>query len=262
MRASIFRELPIILFKQPEILVSKRDYIFVMSHMRSYSSLLCHILGSHDEISGYSEMHQSYYWLYDLIKLRYRVYLANNNRLEGRFVLDKMLNNRNRISESILNKNNVKMIFILRNPEDTMKSIINMGNNLVDGIEWYKDPKRVLDYYIERLKRIEMYSIKKNKSALFIDSEKIIDNTNLVLEFLTDKLELRKKLKERYQDFKYTGLPKHGDPSDTIKEFRINRQKKNYSNIFIHQEILKQAHEVYEVCRSVLLKNCISLESS
>jgi hypothetical protein len=35
-------------------------FLFVVSHLRSYSSLLCHILGNHPEISGYSEMHQSY----------------------------------------------------------------------------------------------------------------------------------------------------------------------------------------------------------
>src|SRR5213075_544290 len=29
-------------------------FIFVVSHMRSFSSLLCHILGSHPEISGYA----------------------------------------------------------------------------------------------------------------------------------------------------------------------------------------------------------------
>ena len=28
------------------------EFLFVISHMRSYSSLLCHILGSHPEISG------------------------------------------------------------------------------------------------------------------------------------------------------------------------------------------------------------------
>ena len=111
----------------PAVFTSKKKYLFVLSHMRSYSSLLAHILGSHEEISGYSEIHQSYRWWYDLMRLRYKVYLANNNQLNGRFVLDKMLHNRSYISDSILNRNDVHIILMLRNPEDTARSIINMG---------------------------------------------------------------------------------------------------------------------------------------
>ena len=99
-----------------------RKSIFLCSrHMRSYSTLLTHILGSHEEISGYSEINQSYRWWYDLMRLRYKVYLANNNQLSGRFVLDKILHNRRYISDSILNRNDVHIILMLRNPEDTAK---------------------------------------------------------------------------------------------------------------------------------------------
>ena len=34
--------------------------IFLLSHMRAYTSLAGHILGSHPEINGYYEMHISY----------------------------------------------------------------------------------------------------------------------------------------------------------------------------------------------------------
>ncbi|QQZ27263.1 hypothetical protein HMY34_16720 [Thiothrix subterranea] len=34
--------------------------IFLLSHMRAYSSLLGHIIGSQPRINGYYEMHQSY----------------------------------------------------------------------------------------------------------------------------------------------------------------------------------------------------------
>jgi hypothetical protein len=38
------------------------DYarIFLLSHMRAYTSLAGHILGSHPQINGYYEMHISY----------------------------------------------------------------------------------------------------------------------------------------------------------------------------------------------------------
>ena len=49
------------------------SYIFVLSHMRSFSSLLCHILGSHSEISGYLETHLSYIGRSDLHRLEAKV---------------------------------------------------------------------------------------------------------------------------------------------------------------------------------------------
>ena len=40
--------------------------IFLLSHMRAYSSLIGHILGSHPHINGYYEMHLSYSGMADL----------------------------------------------------------------------------------------------------------------------------------------------------------------------------------------------------
>ena len=37
-----------------------RGHILLISHQRSHSTLLAHILGSHPEIDGYSELHQHY----------------------------------------------------------------------------------------------------------------------------------------------------------------------------------------------------------
>ena len=48
-------------------------YLFVVGHMRSYSSLLAHILGSHPRIVGYAEMHQKYRNVLDLLELTRKV---------------------------------------------------------------------------------------------------------------------------------------------------------------------------------------------
>ena len=47
-----------------------RKYIFLLSHIRGYTTVLGHILGSHREISGYAETWTSYQTPRDLLKLR------------------------------------------------------------------------------------------------------------------------------------------------------------------------------------------------
>ena len=39
---------------------SQTNYLFLLSHMRSYSSLMSHLLGSSPQIDGYGEMHLRY----------------------------------------------------------------------------------------------------------------------------------------------------------------------------------------------------------
>src|SRR5688572_25028043 len=66
-------------------------YLFVIGHMRSYSSLLAHILGSHPRIVGYAEMHQKYRTVLDLLELSRKVERTCDKGCAGRYVLDKIL---------------------------------------------------------------------------------------------------------------------------------------------------------------------------
>ena len=43
-----------VVLAHPSVL-KRRNYIFLLSHVRGYTTLLSHILGSHREISGYAE---------------------------------------------------------------------------------------------------------------------------------------------------------------------------------------------------------------
>ena len=95
-----------------------------------------------------------------------------------------------------------------------MKSIINMAH-MRDNTK-FNDTEIVLGYYVNRLQQIEMHSAMTNKKELLIESEMILTDTKLVLEFLTKQLKLSQTLNEKYSMFKYTELPVHGDPFDTI----------------------------------------------
>lgn len=233
-------------------LFGKKDYIFILSHIRSNSSLLSHILGSHEEISGHSEMHQSYNGIRDLVKLRYKISrFQTPANLKGRYVLDKMLTDRSRISSNILSRSNIYWIFLLRSPEDMFKSIINMGNNLVD-IEWYRDPDKILKYYNARLKNMGVYAQKLRGKSVLIKSEDLINDTEVVLNFLTDWLGLESRLKPEYNIFSDTGLPWFGDPSGVIKSGHIVKKRPSYDDIFVPKDILENAYNTYEKCQNLI----------
>jgi hypothetical protein len=58
----------------PSNYISNNRYIFILSHMRSRSSLLSHILGSNREINGHSELHQNYTGRKSLLEMKLNIY--------------------------------------------------------------------------------------------------------------------------------------------------------------------------------------------
>ncbi len=242
-----------IMITKTDVFTTDKKYLFLLSHMRSYSSLLSHIMGSHNKISGYSEMHLSYKKKSDLTVLRYRVYSMNNNNLDGTYVFDKILHN-HYISNKILNSNNVKILFMLRTPEDTIKSISKMSSNLNNPARLNSIDK-IGSYYIGRLKQLSELVNRTNGRAVYLDAEKIVNNTDFVLGYLTDWLQLPTKLSSEYRTFSHTGKPGFGDPSDNIKQGRIIKNRET-ANVTIPEKLLKEANEEYLKCRETMINNC------
>src|SRR6056297_3250288 len=95
------KKLSLLLLKNPHILFNNKEYIFILSHIRSRSTLLSHILGSNPSISGYSESHNSYSNWKDFARMRIRIYHANTNKSNPKFFLDKLLWNHNYVSKKM-----------------------------------------------------------------------------------------------------------------------------------------------------------------
>src|SRR4051812_40983666 len=72
----------------------ERRYLLLLSHMRSYSSLLAHVLGSSPEVDGYGETLLRYQLPLDLWRLRRQVRRSTGQPLRGTWLLDKVLHNR------------------------------------------------------------------------------------------------------------------------------------------------------------------------
>ena len=247
------------MLSQPEILFGRKQYLFLVGHMRSYSTLLSHILGSSTDINGYLENHIAYRSGTDLLKLRYRTQRATEGKLEGTYILDKILHNHWTIDDNILEKENLKVLFTIRKPEETVKSIINMGQKLVDE-EWYLDHQKVALYYEERLKDMTRYATKLGKRGGYFDAELLIEKPEVLTKNISKWLSLKDPLKTEYKKFKDTGKPIHGDPSSNILEGKILKNKKKYE-IELDPALLERLNKVYEETRALLLEKCTDLSS-
>jgi hypothetical protein len=230
-------------------------FLFVVSHMRSYSSLLCHILGSHPEISGYSEAHRSYFGRNDLDRLARTVRKSTGEAMLKRVVLDKVLHNQREIASDVLRRPDVRCLFLLRNASDTIASILNMAHSLRHSGE-FSDPSLVAIYYAQRLAQMEQYGAYVAGRALFVESERLLDDTAAVLARLAQWLELAQPLSAQYRTFRYTGIPGHGDPSPHINAGKIVAsdadRHRDYAPIAIADDVLERGNASYARCRSAL----------
>jgi hypothetical protein len=236
-------------------LAAPRRYLFIMSHMRSYSSLLCHILNSNPEVAGYVEMHESYSTNLDLLKLTMRVRELTGQQLRSRqYVLDKLLFNYD-ISEPLLARDDIVMLFTIREPEKAIRSIISMGRKRKKP-DWKSKPARVVDYYVGRLERLTEVAAARPRHTLFFEADQLIDDTTTVLRAFDRFLGLREPLRPVYQTFAYSGTPKFGDPSRFITEGRIVRDRRSYDGLDVSDELMGQAWDAFERARKLLADSC------
>jgi len=219
--------------------------------MRSRSTVLSHVLGSNDGVCGYSELHHPYVRYRDVIKMKIRLYQEFKGDLKNKYLLDKILHNKSEISKEVFEAVKPKVIILIREPESTIKSIMNMGH--VTGEEWYKSPKAASDYYCSRLLRLEKYGELLNGNFFFLESDALVNNTDYILSELTEWLGLDTHLVGNYMLFNNTGKRGYGDPTETIKSKKIIKTK-GYPDIEIPPEALQTAIAAYGECKGSLLK--------
>jgi hypothetical protein len=263
MQKSTIKNLIYLSVSQPKFLYTKKRYILLLSHMRSYTTVLSNILGSHNEIDGYVETHMAYNRPIDLFRLKYRVCLCNDYHCSGRYVLDKVLHNKFSISKSILEREDVIPLFTIRHPIDAIRSLIAIARKKVlensENPEYkiYADPSETVKYYKCRLYELANISRVVKGKGLFFEAEKIINEPGHVLASIKDHLGLKTSINATYSKFKYTGVEGFGDPSRFIMAGKIIKNRDVHSNIIVPDELFENAMIAYEKCKSTLINNCI-----
>jgi hypothetical protein len=236
-------------------LLAPRRHLFVLGHMRSYSSLLCHILGSHPQIDGYCETHIKYRSRLDLLRLRARVMQLTGEPLRGRYVLDKVLHNYP-LAPSILGSRRTLSILLLRRPRQTVQSIVNMGLHYSD-VAWYRDLDRVALYYEERLVALVRLADQLRGRVIFVEAEALISRTAVALARAAELLELTEPLQADYRRFAHTGESGFGDPSEAISMGRVsNTVRPHRTPVPLPAGLAARLDAVYETCVASLRERC------
>ncbi|QSP93677.1 hypothetical protein LPB19_10720 [Marinobacter salinisoli] len=185
----------------------------------------------------------------DLLKMRIGLYHDLRVDLRGKYLLDKILHDDHKVSKEILETACPKVIFLLRRPESTLKSILNMAR--MPGMEGYLDPQKALVYYCSRLTNLVKYAQVVKGKYFFLESDDLVNNTDSVLRELSDWLELRLPLVNCYDLFNNTGKAGYGDRSEKIRTRKIV-ETNGYPELSIPPQVLQEAEYSYQRCKEKL----------
>jgi hypothetical protein len=237
--------------------LAPRGQVFVLSHMRSYSSVLSHILGSHPEIDGYCETHLRYRSGLDLLRLRHRVARLTGEPLRGRWVLDKVLHNY-RLADSVLRHPRTVAIFMVRRPAETVPSILEMGHRL-RRVGWHSKLDEVVRYYELRARRLAELAAEMRGRGALVQSEMLLDRPTDTLAFLSHFLRLATPLSEEYRRFPHTGEPGFGDPSPLLATGSIASARAPQGRPLLPDLLGERLESAYAHCRSALVTHCVGI---
>lgn len=231
--------------------------IFLLSHMRAYTSLLGHILGSHPQINGYYEM-QMGYTNAQALQMQEQCYAQQDKIKPGsRYLFDKILHNQYALNLQLPALDDAVFLMALRQPEQTIKSIIKLfAQKHVD--HPYSHPAEATRYYVERLETLVQISQQNPHGYYYFDAERIRTDTENTLKKLEEWLQLKTPLSANYQQFAKTGMAGAGDSSAAIGSGKVIRQATQYTDITLENSLLQQAEQAYQQCREQLIRNAIT----
>jgi hypothetical protein len=226
--------------------------IFLLSHMRAYTSLAGHILGSHPQINGYYEMHMSYEDTSALDRQREALQQDDALKKNSRYLFDKLLHNDYRLKPGRLGLADLKILVALAEPEHTIKSIVHLFRQKPDP-DLYASPVEAAKYYVERVQALVDFCRMADWPYFYFDAELWQRAPERLLPGLAAWLQLDSPLSERYEVFGHTGKARKGDASARLRSGRIDRTRSDYSEMAIPQDVLERARKVYRECRAQLI---------
>ncbi|MDJ0660578.1 MAG: sulfotransferase family protein [Crocosphaera sp.] len=236
--------------------------LFILSHMRSGSSLLTHILISNPAIKGYGESHIQYQLEADLRSLYYKAYFHNQEftnlqdlgklRMNHTYILDKLLHDKKLLNNNLLKSEDFYFIFLIREPNRSLASMLDHKPH------WTQE--NAVDYYSQRLETLSKYSsiINSKKRSFFLTYDQLINKSEPVFTFLQNFLETQEGFSENYQVLNTTGKRNIGDFKENIRSGRIIRKPRPL-DFSISPDLLEKAKNKFDECHKILHKSCQTL---
>ena len=228
-----------------------RQPLFLISHMRSYSSLLSHVLNSNSQIDGYGELAISYKSPLDLLVMRHNVVLTTKQPLSGKYVFDKLLHKKFELEDSVLEASSARVMIGVREPESTVGSIMAMGQAKAKP-DWKAQPARASQHYTNRLKHF-VKTIETRSDCLVFPTDAIINDTDAFLSGLGGWLKLKEPLSPSYDVGPRTGRPGFGDTSANISSGVITSDRPAH-DLDIPENLLDEIWDAYHRTLDTLFK--------
>jgi hypothetical protein len=233
-------------------IVAPKHHIFLLGHMRGYTSLFGHIMGSNPAICGYYEMHIGYYGWKSLIRQKLLYFEQETPKPGFRCMFDKILHNDHHISPNVLNSNQASTIFSLRRPQEVIPSILSLYNR-IDPSHEFNSESFATRYYVSRLDELENIAQQLERGFFYLDAEALNYCPDKCLPILSNWLNLDTPLSTTYEVQKKTAKEHYGDTSDRIARGQITRQKSDYVNFQFDDGLMEMAASTYARVRGVLL---------
>ncbi len=124
--------------------------LFIVTHRRSGSSLLQHMLLSHPQITGLKENHHEYNRPSDIEEVAFRVYSRGKIKGKEKFISDILVHKRDMPDPAAFKS--ARFIFFIREPHSVLKEIQDMNVYYLD------HPDEVFKMYVDSLHYIEKVS--------------------------------------------------------------------------------------------------------
>ncbi len=246
--------------KVAAILVPKQ-HIFLLSHMRAYTSLFGHIMGSNPKICGYYEMHIGYHSWKSLIRQKLLYFRHEDAKPAFSYMFDKVLHNEHNMALNVLNRPRTKTIFCLRRPQEVIPSILKLYHG-IDSSHDYNSESFTTEYYIQRLTTLERLAACMDQPFFYFDAESIKHDSDKCLSKLSDWLQLDARLSPNYKVQRNTAKARYGDSSERIGTGNIAHDRSGYSDFEHNVELLKKATLVHDRVRATLIEksacNCVT----
>jgi Sulfotransferase family len=217
----------------------RQEYVFVLAHMRSGSTLLTHILLGHPTITGIGERDATYSSASDLHLLGARGYWEHRWRVKRyRFVVDQINHSRYIPNDRLLADPRLWSIILVREPEPSITSMVRLF-----GERWGWTVEKAVDYYRARLKALHRYARIEGARMLVLTYTELTEAPDPALRRIEGFLGLSSSLGSSYPTHAYTGIA--GDPSGAIDAGTITRPRQ-LAGVPIPARTLNELQQMYE----------------
>lgn len=235
--------------------------VLVLSHLRSGSTLLCHLLNGHPRICGYGESFTCYRGPEDFLELVTRIARVQRRlRVSEEVFVDKLLYHELLPQPELLDDRRVFRLFLLREPHGTLSSTSARVAVLRAGAAGSRSYVEALArYYRQRLAELAGYARGRSDTArsFFLTHDQLLHRTAEVFAGLERWLDLPEPLSETYPLLRTTGRAA-GDRSPQIRAGRILRDYERHA-ADVPAEIEAAAAAAFERCRVELAEHCLTV---